>query len=429
LTPARARVILEVTLGEAKVQGTARDEAGREGAGLTAKIGTDHSAMRARNERLVLSLIRRHGALAKSEIARLTGLSAQTVSVIMRGLEAAGLLTRQAPVRGKVGQPTVPMSLAPDGALFLGLKVGRRRTEMVLIDFLGQALANTVMRHDYPTPDGVIAFVHDSLETLTGSLSEAQLRRIQGLGIGLPFQLWDWAGSLGLRPDAMDDWRHRDLRAELAREMPWPVLLENDASAACNAELVFGKGKLPKDFVYAFLGFFVGGGLVLGGSMFAGHSGNAGALASMPVPDGAGGSRQLVEVASLSALERALTARGKSGAFLWESAPDWELEEEIVAPWLAEAAKGLAHVAASAGAVCDLQAMVIDGWLPEALRTRLIAAIETELDRIDLSGMTRPKVMAGTAGPQARALGAASLPLSAKFLIEFAALPDAPPRL
>ena len=49
--------------------------------------GTNQSGMRDHNERLVLSLVRRHGALAKSDIARMTGLSAQTVSVIMRGLE------------------------------------------------------------------------------------------------------------------------------------------------------------------------------------------------------------------------------------------------------------------------------------------------------------------------------------------------------
>lgn len=407
--------------------GTMREDVGREPVG-PAKIGADHSAMRARNERLVLSLIRRHGALAKSEIARLTGLSAQTVSVIMRGLEAAGLLKREQPVRGKVGQPTVPMSLAAEGAFFLGLKVGRRRSEMVLIDFLGTVRGAQVIRHDYPSPDGTLAFAQSAIEALAAPLTPAQRRRIQGLGIGLPFQLWDWAGALGLDPEAMQGWRERDLRAELADLMPWPVMMENDASAACNAELVFGHGTLPKDFVYAFLGFFVGGGLVLGGSMFAGQSGNAGALASMPVPDGAGGARQLVEVASLSGLERALAQRGRDGAFLWESTPDWDLDEDILAPWLESAARGLAHVAVSAAALCDLQALVIDGWLPQGLRARLIAAIETELDRSNLAGMTRPAVLPGSAGPQARVLGAASLPLSARFLVEYSALPDAPQR-
>ncbi len=66
----------------------------------------------ARPERaLVLSLVRQNGSLAKTEIARMTRLSAQTVSVIMRELEDEGLLLRQAPMRGKVGQ-----LLHPDGA-------------------------------------------------------------------------------------------------------------------------------------------------------------------------------------------------------------------------------------------------------------------------------------------------------------------------
>ena len=48
--------------------------------------------VRAYNERLVMSLVRRHGSLSKADIARRSGLSAQTVTVIMRALEAEGLL-------------------------------------------------------------------------------------------------------------------------------------------------------------------------------------------------------------------------------------------------------------------------------------------------------------------------------------------------
>src|SRR5210317_2074400 len=99
--------------------------------------GSNQSGMRERNERLVLTILRRQGALPKAEIARITGLSAQTVSVIMRALEKDGLLERGEKVRGKVGQPSVPMRLAPEGALFFGLKVGRRSTELVLVNFNG----------------------------------------------------------------------------------------------------------------------------------------------------------------------------------------------------------------------------------------------------------------------------------------------------
>ena len=53
-------------------------------------VGSNQTNMRAHNQRLVLTLIRRFGPTAKADIARATGLSAQTVSVIMRELEAIG---------------------------------------------------------------------------------------------------------------------------------------------------------------------------------------------------------------------------------------------------------------------------------------------------------------------------------------------------
>ena len=115
--------------------------------------------MRAHNERLVLSLVRQHGALSKSDIARVTGLSNQTVSVIMRSLENEGLLLRGEPVRGRIGQPSVPMSLAADGAFFLGLKIGRRSADLMLVDFLGTVRATRRQVYRYPTPTNVTAFV------------------------------------------------------------------------------------------------------------------------------------------------------------------------------------------------------------------------------------------------------------------------------
>ncbi|MDG2189530.1 MAG: winged helix-turn-helix transcriptional regulator, partial [Paracoccaceae bacterium] len=82
--------------------------------------GSNQTKVRAYNERLVLTLIRQNGPMAKAEIARATGLSAQTVSVITRALEADKLLQKETPIRGKIGQPSVPMSLNKEGAFFLG---------------------------------------------------------------------------------------------------------------------------------------------------------------------------------------------------------------------------------------------------------------------------------------------------------------------
>ena len=67
--------------------------------------GANLVRVRAYNERLVLSIVRRQDGISKAEIARLTGLSPQTVSVIMRALENDGLLLRGKPQRGRVGKP------------------------------------------------------------------------------------------------------------------------------------------------------------------------------------------------------------------------------------------------------------------------------------------------------------------------------------
>ena len=93
--------------------------------------------MRVYNERLTLSLVRRFGQLSKIEVARMTGLSVQSTSTIMNRLGAEGLLKREAPLRGRVGQPTVPVSIDPEGAFACGLKIGRRWSDLVLVDFAG----------------------------------------------------------------------------------------------------------------------------------------------------------------------------------------------------------------------------------------------------------------------------------------------------
>ena len=96
--------------------------------------GSNQNGVRLYNERLVLSLIRRHRSLSKVEIARLTGLSVQTASGIVGRLEQDGLLLRRDPQRGRVGQPAIPFTLHPEGALSLGLKIGRRSCDLVLMN-------------------------------------------------------------------------------------------------------------------------------------------------------------------------------------------------------------------------------------------------------------------------------------------------------
>src|SRR5215471_18367421 len=140
--------------------------------------GTNQSGVRLYNERLALSLIRRHGSLPKAEIARLTGLSAQTVSMIIKQLEADGLVIKEKPKRGRIGQPPVPISLNPDGAFALGLKIGRRSADLMLLDLAGGIRGTARSTYRYPTPGQTIRLFTEGYESVTHGLTPEQRTRI-----------------------------------------------------------------------------------------------------------------------------------------------------------------------------------------------------------------------------------------------------------
>jgi len=379
--------------------------------------GSNQSGMRAFNERLVLSMVRRHGSLSKSEIARATRLSAQTISVIMRQLESDQLLIRGEPVRGKVGQPSVPMSLNCDGAFFLGLKIGRRSCEMVLTDFLGKIVSRHYRTYDFPMPESVLEFVSAGFEDTKERLGNNS-KRIAGIGIAMPFELWSWADEVGDAANDMGVWRDFDIRGAIGRISDWPVYLQNDATAACGAELAFGQHGHLQDFIYFYIGTFAGGGIVLNGSLYPGRTGNAGALGSMPVPGPEGQSMQLIDQASLVVFEKELIARGVDSSPLWRVESDWASLEADADVWLNRAAYGLAHAIVAANAVIDFEAALIDGGFPDRIRAKLLERVGNAMGELDLQGLTAPQLLEGSLGSVARALGGASLPLFDRYLID-----------
>jgi len=398
---------------------TATDRPGVESPGLR---GSNQSGMRAHNERMVLSLVRQQGALAKTDIARISGLSAQTVSVIMRSLEQDGLLLRGEPIRGRIGQPSVPMSLNPEGAFFLGLKIGRRSVDLTLIDFLGRTRALRHRLYRYPTPDAVLDFVTEALPAVIAELPAALRGRVSGLGIAMPFQLWSWVEFIGAPQAEMDAWRTRDIQAEIAAVAAMPVYLQNDATAACGAELVFGTGEKPQNFLYFYFGSFIGGGLVLNGQLFVGRTGNAAGVGPMPVPGPDGQMRRLLTVASISTLSAAMDAAGQPSGHLWEDPDHWQVSAPLLNAWIAGVAEGLASATLSAASLLEIEAVLIDGWMPAAVRAEIARQTEAAFNRLDLAGITPVAVREGTVGPQARSLGAAAIPLAQRYLLDQSAI-------
>ena len=380
--------------------------------------GADQTGVRLYNERLILSLARRFGRLSKIEVARMTGLSVQSTSAIMNRLQADGLLRREAPMRGRVGQPTVPLSLDPEGAFSLGLKIGRRSCDLVLIDFCGVVRRRARETFAYPTPDLVLNFVKGALPSIHGVLTPAQLRRIAGLGIASPFQLWNWSAEIGAPPGAMEVWRSFSILEEVGRLSEFPITLCNDATSACAAEFFFGEAWRQRDFLYFFLGSFLGGGLVLDGALFTGRTGNAAALGSMPIAAlerGGGATMQLIARASLYQLERLLEAAGRDPSSMWRTPERWDDFGPHLERWIEEASFALAQASMAAISVIDVPAIVIDGAMPIEVRQKLCLRVAAHVETLDRRGLSDVKIVSGVVGADARAIGGAALPLIKNF--------------
>ena len=83
--------------------------------------------------------------------------------------------------------------------------------------------------------------------------------------------------------------------------------------------------------------------------------------------------------------------------------------------WLEQAARAIALTVIGSNCLLDLGSVIVDASAHPLLRERVQAAIEMALDRYSWEGVQRPALHAGTVGADARAIGAALLPLHANF--------------
>ena len=379
--------------------------------------GVNQSGVRDHNERLLLSMLQRQGAMPGSDIARRTGLSAPTVSTILRKLEKDGFLNRGEPVRGKVGKPSIPMNLNADGVLSFGVKIGRRGVDLLLSDFNGNVRLQEHMTYDYPLPEAVFGFLEESLVNTLEDMDADTINRLCGIGIATPFELWKWNDLVGAPAKKFQSWRDVDFDREIRRFSDLPVFVVNDATAACRAEHLYGRGKEFRDYAYFFIGSFIGGGIVMNNTVFEGNQGNAGALGAMRTTGPLGESRQLVDVASIHLLEARLIEAGLNPDILWQHPQDWSALSRYVDPWLGETAQELAKAALSICSVVDFEAILIDGAFPAAIRDELVERVRRYLVNQDTRGLIAPQIEAGSIGENARGIGAASTPIFSQFYL------------
>src|SRR5690606_20122819 len=259
--------------------------------------------------------------------------------------------------------------------------------------------------------------LQEGIETILDRCTPEQRQRICGIGIGMPFELWRWNEQVGAPPAEFAAWKDVDFAVELARFTDLPVQMVNDATAGCQAEHIYGRGKEFRDYAYFFIGAFIGGGIVLNHSVYQGHQGNAGALGSLRSFGPQGESQQLIDTASIHLLERRLSEFGLDPQILWDQPQDWSALARFVDPWLGQTAQELAKASLSVCAVIDFEAILVDGAFPAPVKQALVERTRRYLATQDMRGLIAPRIEAGVVGGNARAIGAAASPLFERYFL------------
>jgi glucokinase len=243
----------------------------------------------------------------------------------------------------------------------LAIDIGGTKMAAAIVDADG-----TVVRRDRtPTvpADPWPAFA-EMLDVLVDS------EPIEGVGIGCGGPMTWPAGEVS--PLNIPGWRDFPLRARLAERYPGvPVRLHNDAIAFAAAEHWKGAGQGVNDMIGMVVSTGVGGGLVLGGHIVDGASGNAGHIGHVVAdPDGpvcvCGGRGCLEAIARGPATVAWARERGSTAVDGPSLAGLAAAGDEVARAALARSGRAVGGVVGSVAALLDVRIVVVGGGLSQS---------------------------------------------------------------
>lgn len=224
----------------------------------------DGSLLRKVNQSAILELIREHGPISRSEIARLLHISPATVTRIVTELLQKQVIQERGARLAPFGRRPILLEFNPRASLIIGVYVHRNMTGAVS-DLNGQILKRIAQPAE-PGEAGIQQLIA-LVRTLYGMAREYELP-VRGVGIGAPSIVLyregvvTWAPSLG--------WRNVPLKALLEQTLGLPVFVENEVNLIALGESWRGAGRDVDNLVCISLGAGIGAGIVLSGFLYRG---------------------------------------------------------------------------------------------------------------------------------------------------------------
>lgn len=306
--------------------------------------------------------------------------------------------------------------MEPGDRRVLAIDVGGTKLAVGVVDGEGRLLET----HRVSTPTSEL----DSdliFRTLLGAIADLRTDAAQFVGVGVgcggPMR-WP-AGEVS--PLNIASWRNYPLRAKLSQAFPGiPVRVHNDAICVAVAEHWYGAGRGSDHMLGMVVSTGVGGGLILGGRLIDGRSGNAGHIghaivhADEPVCR-CGAVGCLEAVASGPRLTEWASQHGWRAGHEGEQRTGRDLVDDarrghpVANAAIQRAGRALGLAIATATVLCDLQVVAIGGGLSQA-GPLLFTPLETTLrERIGLDFAKTVRVVPAELGQESGLIGAAAL--------------------
>jgi predicted NBD/HSP70 family sugar kinase len=230
----------------------------------------------------VLRLLLDGRARTRAELIDSSGLARSTVTGRIESLLASGLVVPSGEAASTGGRPPARFRLNPRARLILAADVGATHLTVALTDLTGEILdRSTAPLNIAEGPEVVLTEVirqGRSLLTAAGR-SPADLA---GTGVGLPGPVEHSTGRPN-HPPIMPGWDSYDVAGRLGRELPGPVLVDNDVNIMALGEHATEYADV-EHLLFVKVATGIGAGVISGGRLHRGAQGAAGDIGHIQTP-------------------------------------------------------------------------------------------------------------------------------------------------
>lgn len=224
----------------------------------------------------LLDAIRRAKRIARIDLAQLTDISPATVTTITADMIRQGLIEEVIPEeltgQSRRGRPRVNLRLRADAFLVAGLKVAETTISVVLVNFVGNVVAqHTYQRNETrPAPDALITQIKQAIDATLDGVGYA-FSDLSAIGLGIAGIVDAKRGFVHWSPFL--NTRNLELAAMLKDAVHLPIFLDNDANLVAMAEQYLGDAQNTANFIVVTIESGVGMGIVIDNKVYRGTRG------------------------------------------------------------------------------------------------------------------------------------------------------------